>query len=141
MEYNYKLTSPNIIRISKSGNVGIGTTTPNASLYIHSPIDDGEIRIKPKNFEIRNMLSNFNTWIECNLEFKKEIDENGNEIIITSADFELSVFLLKRRQNERKVLTEKLFKWEKMRITCSGNVGLGSTTPNTTLYNNLIKIA
>ena len=57
MEYNYKLTSPNIIRISKSGNVGIGTTTPNASLYINSPIDDGEIRIKPKNFEIRNCFS------------------------------------------------------------------------------------
>ena len=114
--------------LTSQGNVGIGTTTPNAKLDIN-----GEINVNLKNETEQQKNS-----IAINVYKKFEGVNNGNyigKISGTDTDIgETGVRFLEKggddfRSNETKVLNVLSNNDSKMVVTGSGNVGIGTTNP------------
>ena len=92
--------------IDTSGNVGIGTTSPSAKLQITG--SDGYLKF----------------------------DSNGDNGFIKS-DFNLDLYADDTANNSSGYSNIRFFTYganEKMRITSGGNVGIGTTSPDTTLH-------
>lgn len=117
-----------------------GTSYTNSIIY-NSDVNykypkDGEVRIDPDTGESMIFLSDYNEWVECDIsEFRKEKDENGNKRIVVSVTFGMSVARLKKKQNERIVLTEKVKKvkvgdilYFSGNVTGINNIAIGNTT-------------
>ena len=96
---------------------------------------DGEVRIDPETGDFTIFLSEYNEWIDCDVEFKKIKDENGNKKNVLSISFEFSVVRMKNKQKERMVLTEKIKKVEMLDFTSGLITGAWTTT---TIENPLI---
>jgi hypothetical protein len=86
---------------------------------------DGEVRIDPETGDSSIYLSDYNKWVECDiLELRKIKDENGNQKSIISVSYEMSVVQIKQKQQERKVLIEKVQKYKPLEFITSGYINI-----------------
>jgi hypothetical protein len=105
--------------IDSSGNVGIGTTSPDALLTVSNTVDNGAaVRVQRTN-----ALSGSYT----------EIGTVGGSGRIESFNGNLTVGADASNTDSSSVIQFKVDNSEKARITSSGNVGIGTTSPTAKL--------
>jgi len=101
-----------------SGTTSVGT-------YVSLP-KDGTIRMDSDTMEFSIYLAETNEWVPCEVEeIKKEKDENGNIKNVIIVSFGCSVAYMKKKQQERVVMFEKVKKFDLSNLW-------GSTTVNGT---------
>ena len=100
------------MRIDSSGNVGIGTSSPNYTLQVHKPSDS----------TVRFQITNSNTGSGT---------ADGFQIIQNGSSQSNKVNLLNYENSALGIWTNNA---ERLHITASGNVGIGTTSPNTALH-------
>ncbi len=100
----YTYTSGNLgerMRIDSAGNVGIGTTSPSATLVVSNGGAAG-IELQPEQTTDTNRILNYDRATATYMDLR--IDANAHQFMISGT--------------------------ERMRITSAGNVGIGVTNPN-----------
>lgn len=109
------------VRVDGSGNVGIGTSSPDSKLHIESSVA-GESLI----------FTNTNTDVNANNKFGLTIRESGvDQIYLRYRRDGTGVAELIQRNNSSLVFgTDNT---ERMRIAASGNVGIGTSSPGANL--------
>jgi hypothetical protein len=95
------------MRINSSGNVGIGTSSPNYTLQVHEPSDS----------TVRFQITNSNTGSGT---------ADGFQIIQNGSSQSNKVNLLNYENSALGIWTNNA---ERLHITASGNVGIGTTSP------------
>jgi hypothetical protein len=118
------------MRITSSGNVGIGTTTPGLLLDVRgNPLVSGALRAGIGNYDLTPMAQGVGGGVQFGGKFHSNgtiagfasisgIKENATDNDFSSA----LVFTTRSNPNAQT---------EKMRISSTGNVGIGTTTPGT----------
>ena len=122
--YNLELQTAGVTRLliaTSTGNVGIGTTAPQAKAHILGTTDRNVIMIQRDHgygndafirFTNSSNPLAYSSYIGST---RNTIDNNGSGDLVFGT-------------NNNNILTDSAI--ERMRITNSGNVGIGSTTPN-----------
>jgi|GEM_PF-2514069 len=113
--YDYATGGKNLIINPLGGNVGIGTTTPNAKFVISG----GLMRLAPVNDIAGNAVltfgdTNSDNTLDISSEINGQVNVNANPITFRTSN-----------------TTQGRF--EAMRINSTGNVGIGTTTPGKVL--------
>ena len=103
------------MRIDNSGNVGIGTSSPNYELSVHESSANADARIQLTNADTGTTTA------------------DGFQIIMNGANAGRQVNLLNREASPMAFWTSNA---ERMRIDSSGKVGIGTTSPNKKLVVN-----
>jgi len=116
--------------IDSDGNVGIGTTSPNALLTLVSDVtatDAGQIRHEA------SQDSTYFTQIGTRYDYNKSfvIDNRGDEIITYSKGPSFGLHL---DSNESDLIRMSTGGSESLRIDSAGNVGIGTTDPKKILH-------
>jgi hypothetical protein len=107
--------------ITGAGNVGIGTTSPSAPLHVKNPGDNGGVRYTV--FLGQNSTGYQNSFVAS---VQDELTDLGAGIVGTNTGSNLSF----STHPNGGALTER------MRITKTGNVGIGTASPTTKLHVN-----
>jgi hypothetical protein len=121
------------MRIDSSGNVGIGTSSPAASLDVTSAASDA-VFLRSSNATTSNVYitnTNATTGNTANLYFAPANNIAGSQISsIAIEDFSSSA-----NRTADLAFSTRLngTMSERMRIDCSGNVGIGTTSPSASL--------
>ena len=108
-------TAAERMRIDSSGNVGIGTDSPNYELSVHESTANADARIQLTNADTGTTTA------------------DGFQIIMNGANAGRQVNLLNREASPMAFWTSNA---ERMRIDSSGKVGIGTTSPNKKLVVN-----
>jgi hypothetical protein len=103
---DFKVDNSEKMRITSAGNVGIGTDSPNYETHIHEATADEDARI-----QLTNADTGFGTG-------------DGFHIIMNGNTSGKQVNLLNREASPLALWTNNA---ERMRITSTGNVGIGTT--------------
>ena len=124
------------MRVTSAGNVGIGTDAPNNLLNLQKNVADGDVAI---------YIQNNNSVVGSTDETASVKFAHGNDNVIgyeaakivggKEGDFESSIPNIKGNLQFYTAggtsLTPSVNNVERMRITSSGNVGIGTTSPGT----------
>jgi hypothetical protein len=102
--------SVELMRIQGNGNVGIGTSAPQSRLHVHNSANDQDVRV---------ILTDGTSGATSS---------DGFQLIKDSAQ---TAYVWQYENNSILFGTNAT---EKMRITADGNVGIGTTTPASTLH-------
>ena len=140
--YNFKLNNQNLdifegatsrLRIASGGNVGIGTSSPNELLHVvNSGSNGGTIQIGSQAVDGGN--SRLNLWgVESYVAFRHRNVGSGNDLAYVvggPANFgtDNSSYLAFGTRTAANVLGERV------RITSAGRVGIGTTSPASSLH-------
>jgi len=121
------LTFSESMRIDSSGNVGIGTTSPDTKLHISDTVGGAIIRLE------RNDTTILSTNIYGGIEFEGQDGSAGS-----AAGVRGKILGVAEGSTGEMALTFETAggygsSTERMRIDSSGNVGIGTTSPSTTL--------
>ncbi len=134
------------LRIDSEGNVGIGTANPSTKLYIESDVHDGQdralIRLRNTNIGEKSSVSlalesndrTYGTSFTQTSESYSVIPDFDRMGVISTNGKGFSIYSVSdygsirfyTNKNENGII-------ERMRINASGNVGIGTTTPNARL--------
>ncbi|PCI28450.1 hypothetical protein COB55_03855, partial [Candidatus Wolfebacteria bacterium] len=135
-ELAFSTNSSEALRIDSSGNVGIGTTTPNATLNVHTA--DGGAMIPSVNADDLVIENNGNTGLTI---FSP--DASNAQIFLGSPsdtdagllrwNYDAKLLVLGTEQSSGELALRTGTGSEALRIDSSGNVGIGSTTPGSLL--------
>jgi hypothetical protein len=110
------------VRISQSGNVGIGTASPTATSQLHVEADRGEIRIKGTNTANSDEIAHLILETATDRRAGITIEGTGNEIQA----------FMGRPYDSANTLVFETDETERMRITSTGNVSMGTLTAGNT---------
>jgi hypothetical protein len=108
-------TGAAVVTVKSDGNVGIGTTSPSAPLHVKNPGDNGGVRYTV--FLGQNSTGYQNSFVAS---VQDELTDLGAGIVGTNTGSNLSF----STHPNGGALTER------MRITKTGNVGIGTASPN-----------
>ncbi|MFH1428449.1 MAG: hypothetical protein ABIH39_01780 [Candidatus Margulisiibacteriota bacterium] len=135
-DINGTYTSTEVIRINSNGNVGIGTTNPMEKLDIVSSAASGEViglRVRQAIDGTNYLQSSLATGIEFYL--PSDIGTSPAGKIVAGKDISNWADGLSRKSNLQFYTASGNIEnnIERMRITSSGNVGIGTTNPGAKL--------
>ena len=131
------------MRITSGGNVGIGTTVPSNKLEVHGgPL--GLALVDPTNYHHEHANDRDSDVITNNLLFKQDTDRwNASKYINTTAKISSILEAVTTASDSGKTSIgfftatggiDTVSLTEKMRITSTGSVGIGTTKPKTHLH-------
>jgi hypothetical protein len=116
-----------VARFTTAGNVGIGTTSPSYKLDVTTTSATSPFRLSDtttayKSFSV-DYASSFTTQLNFGFLGRIEYDGNGGVMDISNTSTQAGSSMMRFIMGTT----------ERMRITDTGNVGIGTTTPTTTL--------
>jgi hypothetical protein len=131
---NSNTSSPASVKmvITTSGNVGIGTTAPSALLHIDKSTNSGDFGVYPLSI-VRNSLATQGDG-STSYNFAGSLIQSGNGAVqfYRQTSYAAGAWepqgILNVASNHP--MTFKTNNTERMRITSSGNVGIGTTAPS-----------
>jgi hypothetical protein len=118
--FHFKNGSTTIMRMNSSNNVGIGTTSPSDKLHVYQNADDNVVGKFEQAFSSRGDLLQFT-------------NAHGTGYVGHAGDASGDFSILNASNTNTYFTTNGT---ERMRITSTGNVGIGTTAPETLLHIN-----
>ena len=154
----FKTPTGEKMRIESGGDVGIGTTTPNCSLDIDgSSSTNGTMRLQPHSTEgiydshfhygttgdqyLRSASASGKVVLQdtggnvgigtASPDYKLHVEASGNNLKLSRSG--VGEFAMGVASGRHLVFEDKTAAAERMRITSAGNVGIGTTSPASSL--------
>jgi len=127
VDYFWRSDMGNVLTITSTGNVGIGTTSPSVNLQVAGTTSTGNVQIRASNLAASGGSI---SYVGADANAGKTVAIVGADGLGTGPMKTASGFFGTFTNQPAGIVTNNV---ERMRVTTTGQVGIGTTTPGATL--------